>query len=137
MSQKSKVYLWGLERIWQRDHPRFFSSHLLHQSLRVFGSPGFEFWDFFPNQNDLAVSISKEIVIKSDIINYLVHSSNAVDELDHKAEVYTMSTELLIYINFKQITTLNVRAQTYCDIQYIEVFIVRLVCKDLQEGSTQ
>lgn len=30
-----------------------------------------------------------------------IHSSNAADELKHKAEVYTVSNELLIYINLQ------------------------------------
>lgn len=41
------------------------------------------------------------MVIKSDIIHYLVPSSNAANDLDHKAEAYTMSKELLIYINLQ------------------------------------
>lgn len=42
---------------------------------------------------DFAVSLSKVMVTRNDIIHYLVHS-NAVDELEHR-EVHTMSKELL------------------------------------------
>lgn len=61
---------------------------------------------FFPYQREtyfffFSVSLSQVMVIKSDIINYLVHSSNVEDELGHKVEVYTMSKELPIYINLQ------------------------------------
>ena len=62
------------------------------------------FWVFsLPNGNifDFAMSLSKVMVIKSGIIHYLVHSSNAADELEYKAEEYTRSKELLIYINLQ------------------------------------
>lgn len=40
------------------------------------------------------------MVMGSDIIHYLVRS-NAVDELEHKEKVYSMSKKLLIYINLQ------------------------------------
>lgn len=83
-----------------------FSSHSLHQSLRVCCCFIVVFWVFsLSNRNILffffSVSLSQVMVIKSDIINYLVHSSNVEDELGHKVEVYTMSKELPIYINLQ------------------------------------
>jgi len=98
------VYLWFSERVWEREHPRFFQSYSLHQSLRVYCSFIVVFWVFSQsngNALDFALSLSKLMVIKSYITHYIVHSSNAADELENKAEVYIVSEELLIYINLQ------------------------------------
>lgn len=50
---------------------------------------------------DFSVSPSEVKVIKSFIIQYLFHSSNAVDELEQKLKAYTMSTELQLHINLQ------------------------------------
>lgn len=81
-----------------------FSSHSLHQSLRHHCCFVVVFWGERSLSNvsmlDFAVSLSKVMVMGSDIIHYLVRS-NAVDELEHKEKVYSMSKKLLIYINLQ------------------------------------